>query len=95
VTHLDLWRAAIDDASFEETLRALDEVVAYLQDGKLTLDDAVSSYQIGVDLTLRCEHLLHNAEIRISLVEDTLANADKNEAACDDGALPTDDEETS
>lgn len=84
MTLLNGWRAVAEDATFEETLHALDEVVDYLQTGGLTLDEAVSVYQVGVDLTLRCEQLLNDAQIRVSRIEDTLTSANMNASATAD-----------
>ena len=72
MTSLDTWRDAEKDASFEETLRALEDVVSYLEEGGLTLDDAVSAYEIGSALSRRCERLLSEAELRISRIDESL-----------------------
>ncbi len=93
MTSLDDWRTVTADAPFEETLQALNEVIGYLQGGGLTLDEAVSAYQVGVDLTLRCEQLLNDAQIRISRIEDNLTSATMDSSVIADAGPITDDGE--
>lgn len=63
---LDVWREALGNGSFEETSDALEAVVARLEIGHLRLEDALTCYEIGVQLAERCEEILADAELRVS-----------------------------
>ena len=54
-----------DDLTFEEALQRLEALVATLEDGDATLDDAVASYEEGVTLAQHCLERLHTAEMRV------------------------------
>ncbi len=63
----------VREGSFEQALAALEEVVAYLERGRLSMEQSVSWYEIGLGLTKRCADLLQQAELRISTIEDRYA----------------------
>lgn len=56
--------------SYEEAYAALEDVVARLESGTLSLEDSVLMYQRGRALTKRCQQLLEDAELRIQQVDD-------------------------
>jgi exodeoxyribonuclease VII small subunit len=60
------WESAASSGSFEDALSALESIVAVLDEGKLTLDDSVRCFELGVKLSSRCQQLLEAAELRIS-----------------------------
>jgi exodeoxyribonuclease VII small subunit len=51
--------------SFEEAYRGLEEAVAELEKGDLSLDDSLAVYERGTALAERCTALLTAAELRI------------------------------
>jgi exodeoxyribonuclease VII small subunit len=51
--------------SFEEALAALDEVVARLESGGLTLEETVALYERGQQLVALCNARLDKAELQI------------------------------
>lgn len=55
----------LSQLSFEDTLALLEETVATLEAGSLPLDDALSLYEQGQALALRCSKLLDAAELRV------------------------------
>lgn len=68
----DQWASILDEGSFEEVYDALETVVARLEDAHLPLADALACYELGMRLAARCDRYLHEAELRISrLDEDT------------------------
>ncbi len=67
-TRLDGWRTAGLEGTFEESLGALDEIVAFLETGRHGLDDTVGAYELGVEVAHRCQELLSGAELRISQI---------------------------
>lgn len=63
-------QALLADGAFEETLKALEAVVEHLERGRLSLDESVTWYELGLELSRRCADLLQQAELRISSIED-------------------------
>jgi exodeoxyribonuclease VII small subunit len=53
------------DRSFEELQRELDEVVARLERGEVTLDEALALWQRGEELYRACVDRLERAELRV------------------------------
>jgi exodeoxyribonuclease VII small subunit len=76
---LDSARSLIHDGAFEETLEALEAVVAHLERGRLSIEEAVNWYEVGLGLTRRCANLLEQAELRITSLEEAFGFAAKNE----------------
>lgn len=62
--------AAPDTAamSFEEALRALEEVVRRLESGDVPLDDSITLYEHGEKLRLLCQARLDAAQARIEKI---------------------------
>ncbi|MCI6508220.1 MAG: exodeoxyribonuclease VII small subunit [Bacilli bacterium] len=52
----------MENKSFEELLKELQDVVALLESGKLSLEDSVSTYQKGMELSLECKKRLEEAK---------------------------------
>ncbi len=61
----------MDELSFEEALQELEQTVAALESGNLTLDGSLALFERGQFLATYCGHLLDRAQIRIEqLTED-------------------------
>lgn len=61
----------MDDLSFEEALLELEQTVAQLESGNLTLDASLTLFERGQRLAVHCEQLLERAQLRIEqLTED-------------------------
>jgi len=56
------------EISFEKAMADLEEIVSNLEKGHLPLDDAMSSFEKGIDLVSRCQEQLDNAEMRIEKI---------------------------
>jgi exodeoxyribonuclease VII small subunit len=72
--------------TFEDALRALEDIVRKLESGEVPLDDSISLYERGEALRTHCQSRLNAAQARI----------DKIVAAPDGSALgtrPLDDQE--
>ncbi len=63
----------IDALSFEEAMKALEEVVGKLEHGDVPLDESIKLYERGAKLKEHCAKLLKEAEAR---VEKITLNAD-------------------
>ncbi len=63
----------IEQMSFEDALRALEEVVTQLERGDVPLDDSITLYERGEKLRAACQKRLDAAQARI---EKIVAGAD-------------------
>ena len=54
--------------SFEEALAELQSLVKSLEKGDSKLDEAINSYQRGVDLKRHCEAKLREAQLRVEKI---------------------------
>lgn len=55
-------------ASFEEQLKALEQVVERLERGELSLDESVRLFEEGVKLSDACKRELEGAEAKIQVL---------------------------
>ena len=62
------------DLSFEDALAQLETLVTQMEEGGLTLGEAVASYERGMGLAAYCTDLLDSAELRIREI-DTAAES--------------------
>lgn len=69
----------MENKSFEEMLSQLDEVVRKLEDRSISLEDAVSNYTKGVELSKQCYEVLGKNEelITLKMTESGLVKFDK------------------
>ena len=58
----------IGEMSFEEALRALEEVVRNLESGEVPLDDSIALYERGEELRKACQARLDAAQARIEKI---------------------------
>ncbi len=58
---------------FEALYRRLEETVAKLEEGGLTLDESLALYEEGMKLARRCQELLRDAELRVSRLQESFA----------------------
>lgn len=70
-----------EEINFEETIKKLEEITTELEKGNLSLDESVSKFEIGMELSKKCNEILENAEKRISILikdkdEETLKEED-------------------
>lgn len=56
--------------SFEAAMTALEQVVADMESGKLSLEDSLSAYQRGVELLNQCRTRLDSAQQQVRVLED-------------------------
>jgi exodeoxyribonuclease VII small subunit len=50
---------------FEAALTELEKLVAQMESGEQSLEDALQSFQRGIELTRSCQQALKNAEQRV------------------------------
>lgn len=52
----------MENKTFEQLLKELQDVVNSLESGKLTLEESVNAYQQGMSLSLECKKRLEEAK---------------------------------
>ena len=76
--------------SFEQLYARLEDTVARLEQGGLSLDESIALYEQGMLLARACQERLDVAEQKITKLRETFAPARANGASGSDG--PEDDE---
>ncbi|MCO7226685.1 exodeoxyribonuclease VII small subunit [Pleionea sp. CnH1-48] len=69
--------------SFETRLSRLENIVETMEQGKLSLDEALKHFEEGVKLTQNCQQMLDNARQRVKVLS--------NDQQLDDFASPTEE----
>jgi exodeoxyribonuclease VII small subunit len=54
---------------FEALYKRLEETVARLEQGNLSLEESLSLYEDGTQLAKRCQEMLQNAELRVTRLQ--------------------------
>lgn len=67
---------------FEQSLQQLEEIVRKMEQGELTLENALEAFEEGVRLTRNCQTALQNAEQKVKIL---MANADGDLSLADFG----------
>jgi exodeoxyribonuclease VII small subunit len=60
----------INELSFEEAYSQLEELVAKLESGDMSLEESVSLFERGKALAAHCQSLLDKAELRVKKIND-------------------------
>ena len=58
---------------FESLYKRLEETVARLEEGGLTLEQSLDLYEEGTKLARRCQELLQEAELRVTKLQEEFA----------------------
>jgi len=59
---------SINTMSFEEAMKALEDVVTRLERGDVPLDESIALYEQGAKLKKRCETKLKEAEEKVAAI---------------------------
>jgi exodeoxyribonuclease VII small subunit len=78
---------SMGDCNFEKDLEQLEQIVAALEEGGLSLDDSLKQFEHGIKLARRCEKALTEAEKKIELLTRK-ANGDLAAEPFEDAADP-------
>ena len=57
-------------ADFEHSLDELEQLVAKMEGGELSLDESLASFERGIGLFRHCQQSLQHAELRVRLLLD-------------------------
>ena len=60
----------VDDLSFEEAMRELEQVVDRLESGDAPLDASITLYERGAKLKAHCEAKLKAAELKVAQIAE-------------------------
>jgi exodeoxyribonuclease VII small subunit len=58
----------VSDLSFEQALRALEDIVSRLERGDVPLEESISLYERGAALKKQCEARLNAAQMRVDAI---------------------------
>lgn len=58
----------VEEMSFEEAMRELEQVVRTLETGEAELDASIKLYERGAELKARCEAKLKEAEEKVAAI---------------------------
>ena len=58
------------DIKFEDAIKRLEEIGKALENGELSLDESVSKFEEGMELSKACTKILNSAEKKINLLID-------------------------
>ena len=65
----------MEEKSFEDNLKELEEIAKNLESGNLNLEEAIKEFEKGMDLSKKCTEKLDEAEKKINiLVQDENGN---------------------
>ncbi len=83
-------QSAGEETSFEAALAQLEEIVQDLEEGEISLAEALARYESGVQLLRQCYRLLEHAQRRIEVLSrvDSAGNAECE--SFDEGATSLD-----
>jgi exodeoxyribonuclease VII small subunit len=60
----------IDDLTFEQAFKELEETVAKLEDGDLPLEASLALFERGQQLSAHCSRLLEQAELKVTQLSE-------------------------
>ena len=72
------------DFNFEGALEQLEELVASMEDGELSLEDSLKAFEKGIKLTRECQTALKNAEQKVQILLDESSEPEGFELAGND-----------
>ena len=58
----------MNNQSYEESMKELEQVVKELESGELSLNDSIKKFEKGMELSKHCSSLLEDAEKKITLL---------------------------
>lgn len=58
----------MEELSYEESMKELEQVVKELEGNELTLDESIEKFEKGMKLSKHCSKLLDGAEKKIALL---------------------------
>jgi exodeoxyribonuclease VII small subunit len=72
-----------DPRDFEHSMQELETLVDRLEQGDLTLEDALAAFERGINLTRACQKALDTAEQRVRILTERSESAEPEPFATD------------
>lgn len=66
----------LQNLSFEQAYNELNEIIQQLERGGISLEKSLQLYERGQALSVHCEQLLDNAELRVNQIDENTATTD-------------------
>lgn len=63
-------RKASVEGNFDQTLKALSNIVKNIEQGELSLEDAMTQFEEGIGLAKRCQSILESAELKVQKLSE-------------------------
>ena len=60
-----------DTVNFETSLKKLEKIIEKLEDGDISLEDSVKSFEEGIGLVKECQKQLSQAELKVKKLLDS------------------------
>ena len=73
-----------EELSFEDLMKRLEEVTNKLEKEELNLDESVSLFEEGMNLSKKCNETLENAEKRITILLENNGELVENNFVAED-----------
>ncbi len=58
----------MEEKSFEELMKSLEEIASQLEKGDLNLEESISKFEEGMKLSKKCNEIIENAEKKITIL---------------------------
>ena len=72
-------------ASFEQSLKELEGLVERMEEGELSLEESLKTYERGIVLSRACQKALDDAEQRIQILTERDGRSELESLESDDG----------
>ena len=59
-----------DTVNFETSMKKLEKIIEKLEDGEISLEDSVKSFEEGIGLVKECQKQLSQAELKVKKLLD-------------------------
>ena len=63
-----------ESLSFEAALAELEDIVTAMEQGDLNLEDSLSAFERGINLTRQCQTSIKDAEQKVSILVEKMGN---------------------
>jgi len=73
---LNMSRKKPENLSFEEALSELEDLVDRLEQGEISLEESLKSFERGIALTRNCQQALVKAEQKVSILSEKTLDAE-------------------
>ena len=77
----------LENLSFEDSLQELEQIVAQLEQGELSLDDSMKLFERGLQLSQHTQHKLQDAEQKINILMNGKLASFNNKTLNDDSQI--------